>query len=218
LPAFTWFADQPEKLSGSIFVSDPALNALFSRSKQIRTPLALCHAEGIFVPDQGPIDAIERKALTLSSYTAVNAEENEMNTIRRIDPFVEFNRIAGLIDQMAEPTRSAAHMMPIDLLEHEGSFIIRAAVPGVPAEGLDVSLEGDVLTLKAEAPHGQPKGSKAFRTEIRSGALTRSIRIPEGYDLTQISAEMSEGLAVIRIPRLAPEEPHAIKVQVQPKA
>ena len=141
-----------------------------------------------------------------------------MNTIRRIDPFAEFNRIAGLIDQMAEPTRSAAHMMPIDLLEHEGSFIIRAAVPGVPAEGMDVSLEGDVLTLKAEAPHGQPEGSKAFRTEIRSGALTRSIRLPEGYDLTQISAEMSEGLAVIRIPRLAPEEPQAIKVQVQPKA
>lgn len=141
-----------------------------------------------------------------------------MNTIRRIDPFTEFNRIAGLIDQMTEPTRPSAHMMPIDVMEHEGSFIIRAAVPGVAPDGLDVSLEGDVLTLKAEAPHGELEGGKTFRREIRTGSLTRSIRLPEGYDLTQISAEMSEGLAVIRIPKLAPEEPQAIKVQVQPKA
>jgi HSP20 family protein len=142
-----------------------------------------------------------------------------MTTLQRFDPFTEFDRLNSLMDQVIGTARTAPHpLLPIDILEEDGSLIIQAAAPGVGPDALDVSIDGGILTIRASRAGSDKEDGKVYRREITRGEISRSLRLPEGLDLGSVTAELENGLATIRIPRAIPPESQPIRVPIQARA
>lgn len=136
---------------------------------------------------------------------------------KNCDPFTEFDRINDFFERMTTPARPApAAFLPVDVLERDNALIIRAPMPGVDSEHVDVSLEGRVLTIKgAMRSENVFENAKVYRREVASGEFNRSLRLPDGLDLERISAAYDNGLLTIMIPRRESEIARQIPISLK---
>lgn len=137
-----------------------------------------------------------------------------MNTLNRRDPLSEFEKAFDALWNRG--SASAANSLPIDLVEQEDAFIVRAGLPGLRPEDVEVNLDGNVLTLKGEARNDwQKEDAKVYHREHRYGAFTRSLRLPKNLNLDEIEAKVEHGVIQIRIPRLEEAKPLSRKIEIQ---
>ena len=109
-----------------------------------------------------------------------------------------------------------ASILPVDLLEQDGKLVVKAAVPGVSPEELDVQIENNILTIKGEHRQEQTnEDAKVYRREVAYGAFSRSIRLPENLNFSEIDAQFKNGVVTISIPKVEEPKPEAIKVNVR---
>ena len=103
----------------------------------------------------------------------------------------------------------------IDLEEEEDRFLIRADVPGVEAEDLDITMDKGVLTLQGnrETKAAEEKGGLR-RVERVSGRFHRRFSLPETADPTGISADYRQGVLEISIPKQPEAQPQRIQIKV----
>ncbi|HJP82156.1 MAG TPA: Hsp20/alpha crystallin family protein [Fimbriimonadaceae bacterium] len=137
---------------------------------------------------------------------------NHMPEIRAMDEM--FERFFGR-NPVAFPTSSA---LPIDVYDRDGKLMIRASVPGVDPENLEVQVENNVLTLRGEVKSDweDKEDVKVYRREVSYGSFARSIRLPDNLDLSKIDAEFHNGFVTISIPRMEEARPKSIQVRVRP--
>jgi HSP20 family protein len=110
--------------------------------------------------------------------------------------------------------RGDANGLAMDFYETEDALVLELAVPGVTSSGIDVSVEGRQLTVRAELP-AAPEG-EARRYWLRSlprGAYTRAVRLPMGVDVEAIEARVQNGVLNLRMPKAA--EAKVRKLQIQ---
>jgi len=106
--------------------------------------------------------------------------------------------------------------LPVDIWEKDNFYFIRAAVPGVKPENLDITVQDNVLTLGGEVKH-QWEGDqnvKFWRLETTYGKFRRSIRLPEQVKTDEIEAAFESGFVTITIPKLV-LEPQVIRVPIK---
>ncbi|MBK8005612.1 MAG: Hsp20/alpha crystallin family protein [Gemmatimonadetes bacterium] len=104
-----------------------------------------------------------------------------------------------------EPLRKApvTWVPALDLTETEKEFILRAEVPGVPRENLDVHLEADVLTLTGHREAMVREANEHVLWEEReTGQFLRNIRLPKPVEPTKVEALFHEGVLTIRLPKI----------------
>ena len=91
----------------------------------------------------------------------------------------------------------------VDVKEDEASYTVHAEVPGVPKEDIHVSVEGDVVSLRAEVrQHDEKKdGEKVLRSERYFGAVARSFRLPTELDASQAKAKYDNGVLTLTLPK-----------------
>jgi HSP20 family protein len=91
----------------------------------------------------------------------------------------------------------------VDVKEDEASYTVHAEVPGVPKEDIHVSVEGDVVSLRAEVrQHDEKKdGEKVLRSERYFGAVARSFRLPTELDASQAKAKYDDGVLTLVLPK-----------------
>jgi HSP20 family protein len=90
----------------------------------------------------------------------------------------------------------------VDVSETPKEVIVKAELPGMDPKEIDVSVRGDVLTLRGERKkEEEKKGENFHRIERRYGAFTRSIRLPAEVDANKVSAEYKEGVLKINLPK-----------------
>jgi HSP20 family protein len=91
----------------------------------------------------------------------------------------------------------------VDVKEDEASYTVHAEVPGVPKEDIHVSVEGDVVSLRAEVrQHDEKKdGEKVLRSERYFGAMARSFRLPTELDASQAKAKYDNGVLTLVLPK-----------------
>lgn len=135
---------------------------------------------------------------------------------RTFDPFADFDRINEMVEKMlGAPVRESSQFLPLDVLEKDGSLILRAPLPGLTPEQVDIALENRILTIKSQAVNEEEfSQAKVYRKEFSALAQTRSLRLPEGLDLEKVSADLTNGLLTIRIPRIPAEQPRSIQIGV----
>ena len=143
-----------------------------------------------------------------------------MRTLVNLNPTSEFRTLEDAFERLigvpARSTTPAVASLPIDITEYEGKFVVRAAVPGVNPNELDIQIEKNVLTVRGDSrPQSEAKDSKVYHRELSYGAFARSIRFPEGLDLSAVDAEFLNGIVTISLPRLPEEKPQMIKVNVR---
>ncbi|MBS0466107.1 MAG: Hsp20/alpha crystallin family protein [Proteobacteria bacterium] len=101
----------------------------------------------------------------------------------------------------ALPTPS---QIKIDVKEDDAAYTVQAEVPGVPKEDINVSIDGNVVSLRAEVrQHDQKKdGEKLLRSERYYGAVARSFQLPVDVDAAQAKARYDNGVLTLTLPKL----------------
>lgn len=141
------------------------------------------------------------------------------NMIRR-DPFTDLrSTMDRLFDEgFSRPWRfinaeSYEASMPIEVSETDGELVVKASLPGVKPEEVDVTVQNDVLTIKAEHKETAEEGKREFyRREIRYGSFARSLSLPVKVDADAAEASYDNGVLMLRLPKAASVRPKQIKV------
>ena len=102
----------------------------------------------------------------------------------------------------------------VDITEEEGAFKVSAEVPGMSEKDIDVSLSGDMLTIKGEKrQEREEKGDNRYLSERSYGAFQRSFLLPEDVDREKIAASFAKGVLTVTLPRSAKAVPKKIEVK-----
>lgn len=91
----------------------------------------------------------------------------------------------------------------VDVKESDKGYTVQAEVPGVPKEDIHVSIEGNVVTLRAEVKQqdSQSKDEKVLRTERYYGAVARSFQLPNDIDEGNAKAKYDNGVLTLTLPK-----------------
>lgn len=109
----------------------------------------------------------------------------------------------------------AAWLPAMDIQETDKEYQLRVELPGVDPEKVELTVDGNMLTLRGEKKDVRETHDKGFqRTECVYGAFERSLLLPEGVDLQSVTAEGAQGVLQVRIPKV----PAAAAKRIQVKA
>lgn len=135
----------------------------------------------------------------------LNTIQNEMN--RLFNSFFDAPVPAGTMQRRWIPA--------MDLVEAEGEFVLRADLPGLSDEDVQLNVEDNVLTISGErkAEHEERKEGY-YRVERASGKFSRSLTLPEGVDAEAVKANFTNGVLEVRIPKPEQRKPHRVSIAV----
>ena len=126
-----------------------------------------------------------------------------MSNIVRTDPFDLAFR--DFFRNMLRPTRLDLETEPeirLDLKETEKAFMVHAEIPGVKKEDIDVSIDGNLVTIRAEVRREkEEKGETMLRSERYYGAMTRSFTLATEVDEKAATAKYSDGVLELMLPK-----------------
>jgi HSP20 family protein len=106
---------------------------------------------------------------------------------------------------------------PMDLVETEDSFVLKADLPGLTESDLNLEVEDNVLTISGERKAEHESRERGwYRVERAFGSFSRSLTLPDGVDADAISARFDRGVLEVRVPK--PEERKPRRVQIQASA
>jgi HSP20 family protein len=148
--------------------------------------------------------------MALSPFRGFYDMQSEMN--RMFDEvFGSLGRRGG--GQQADaPTRWAP---ALDVLQEDGDIVIRAELPGVKLEDVDITLHNGVLTISGERrADEQREGSGYYVRERRYGSFRRSMTLPQDVDESKINARFDGGVLEVRVSGAAAvQEPRRIQIE-----
>lgn len=117
--------------------------------------------------------------------------------------------------QSEDETPACAWSPAVSILEKENGIIITADLPGLSAEGVEVTIDKGVLTLKGERMLEEAgEGETYHRVERSYGTFERSFSIPESVDAKKIEARFVNGEMTMTLPKRAESKPRSVKVNV----
>jgi HSP20 family protein len=124
------------------------------------------------------------------------------------DPFRELDRVASaLLD-----TRQGPQLMPIDLYRDGDHYVLTADLPGIDPGSVDIDVDGQLLTIRAERTLGSADGVKWLAQERRGGGFLRQLSLGLGIDTEHIAATYENGVLAVTIPVSERAKPRKIEV------
>jgi HSP20 family protein len=101
----------------------------------------------------------------------------------------------------------------VDVVDREAEIVVRAEVPGVKKEDIEVSVSGDVLTIKGESKHEEKEEKGDYwRSEITRGSFSRTLQLPAAVDEDKVKAEMKDGLLQLTLPKIEKAKRKTIRI------
>jgi len=138
------------------------------------------------------------------------------------NPWAEFERIRQGLDELsrsyAEKSKgSRANVYPaLNIYEEADRLLITAELPGVKAADLDLSIEGETLTIQGKRDRRQNEaGASYHRREIESGGFSRAIALPVKVNAEHVVARLSDGILTITLSKASAVTPRQIKVTAE---
>ena len=102
----------------------------------------------------------------------------------------------------------------VDVYEKDDAFVVKAEIPGVKAEEIELSVLGDVLTIQGERKHeAEAETGKTHRVERAYGAFSRQILLPASVDGGAIRATYKNGVLEVNLPKKAEAKPREVKIE-----
>lgn len=103
-----------------------------------------------------------------------------------------------------------------DIVERDDEYLIKAELPGVNREDIDVQLENGVLTITGERKLEQKKETdRSHRVERFYGKFSRSFRVPDDVDAEAIKAENQNGVLSLHLPKTKKTQPAPVKIAIR---
>lgn len=100
----------------------------------------------------------------------------------------------------------------VDIYEDDKGITLKADLPGVSRERLDVALDGNNLSIEGKAEIEMPEGMEALYADIRSTRFRRGFTLSNELEADNISAEMNDGVLTLHLPKRAELQPRKIQV------
>jgi len=111
----------------------------------------------------------------------------------RFDPFRE-------LDRLTQPMWNARATVPLDVYRKGERFVVRVDLPGIDPESLDLTIERNVLSIKADRSWMPAEGEEVLVAERPQGTFTRRLFLSEGLDADKISAQYEHGVLTVTVP------------------
>jgi HSP20 family protein len=149
--------------------------------------------------------------------------EVEMALIRW-EPARELSTIQGEMNRLFNSFFDAPHstgngharwIPAMDLVEQDNEFVLRADLPGLSEDDVNVEVEDNVLTVSGQRKsEHQERKDGYFRIERSSGSFRRSVTLPEGVEPSAVKANFDRGVLEIRIPKPEQRKPQKVAIAV----
>jgi len=136
-------------------------------------------------------------------------------------PFYELDRMQRQMDRLLDAfdgqrsgSISAGVFPPINLSEDQENYVVRAELPGIEADKLEIQATGKSLSLSGERKIAeQDNGVRYHRREREGGTFSRVITLPGDIDSEKIDAELANGILTIKIAKAEAAKPKQITVR-----
>jgi HSP20 family protein len=133
--------------------------------------------------------------------------------LMRTDPFREFDRIAQQVLGAGQGTWSRPTAMPMDAYRHGEEFVVEFDLPGVDPDAIELSVERNVLTVRAERRPSLREDDVEMQVSERTlGVYSRQLFLGETLDTDRIAADYAAGVLTLRIPVAERAKPRTISV------
>ena len=129
--------------------------------------------------------------------------------LMRTDPFREFDRLAQQL--LGSGTTSRPTVMAMDAWREGDTFVLEFDLPGVPPDSVDIDVERNVLTVRAERP-AKNGDSELLAAERPTGVFSRQLVLGDNLDLEQVHAAYDAGVLRLVIPVAEQAKPRKIEV------
>ena len=142
--------------------------------------------------------------------------------LQRWDPFAEMRRFQGYFDGRRPRHFVPGHhaiknswYIPLDAVEEGDDLVVRASVPGVNPEDIEVTIEDGILSIKGETKDEQEvKDGEYLMRERRSGSFHRSVRLPDSVDADKAETGYQNGVLTIKLPKVEAKKAKRFEVAV----
>jgi len=140
-------------------------------------------------------------------------------TLNNWSPFEELNRIRREMDLLSDGfsrgiARGAGVFPLINLTEDKDAYFIRAELPGMKADEIELSVTGDSVTISGERKIvNEDKNAKYHRRERESGKFNRILNLPGQVDVEKTEASNVNGVLTIRLPKSEAAKPRQITIK-----
>jgi HSP20 family protein len=128
----------------------------------------------------------------------------------RTDPFRELDRLTQQVFG-ADGTTARPAVMPMDAWREQDTFVVEFDLPGVHPESIDLDVERNVVTVKAQRPGGSWDG-EVIAAERPRGVFSRQLVLGDNLDTEHIDASYDAGVLTLRIPVAERAKPRKITV------
>ena len=129
--------------------------------------------------------------------------------LMRTDPFRELDRLAQQV--LGTTARPAA--MPMDAWQDEHEFVVAFDLPGVSVDSVDIGVEGNVLTVRAERKAPAGEDTEMVASERPRGVFSRQLILGDTLETENIKASYDAGVLTLRIPVAEKAKPRKIEIQ-----
>ena len=145
-------------------------------------------------------------------------------TLTRWNPWQEVNELRRNMERMfgdgfshlaERPGQDeiAPYSIALNVIENADKFLVKAAVPGMKPEDVEISLENDVLTIRGQhSQEGSTEDQNYVRRELSWGSFERSLRLPPTVDADHAEADFEHGMLTISLPKKAEAQPKKITI------
>jgi HSP20 family protein len=127
--------------------------------------------------------------------------------LMRFDPFREVDRVTeAMLDRASVPR------MPMDAYRHGDSFLVHFDLPGIDPDSIELTVEQNVLTVRAERGSPRAAEDEVVVAERPQGTFSRQVFLGEGLDPDGIEARYDSGVLTLAIPVAAQAKPRRVKI------
>jgi len=133
----------------------------------------------------------------------------------RFDPFLRLRELDRLFE--TPRIRTEATWLPrIDILDGDAAVVVRAEVPGVDADSIDVTVQDGALTISGTRRFETEDTDRGFRRkEIYEGTFSRTIMLPKGVAPDDVTATSKDGILEVTVPKRPEVLPHTVAVEAK---
>ena len=131
--------------------------------------------------------------------------------LMRTDPYRELDRLAQQV--LGTAARPAA--MPMDAWQEDQEFVAAFDLPGVNLDSVDLDVERNVLTVRAERPDPAGKDTELIASERPRGVFSRQLILGDTLDAENVKATYDGGVLTLRIPVIEKAKPRKIEIETK---
>jgi HSP20 family protein len=104
----------------------------------------------------------------------------------------------------------------LDMSETKDNYVVKAEVPGIDAKHIDISLTGDILSIRGEKKQEKEEKEEEYHLVERNyGSFSRSVRIPAEVESNKIKASYKNGILTITLPKSEKVKAKEVKIKVE---